>query len=79
MTNPYSVIENVSRALRPADHGVVVSVACSPDPSYVIWAIGTDGRITSHTLDISCTDEARLQAHVEGFIENHVKAFAAAH
>jgi hypothetical protein len=38
---------------------------------YVLWRIDDLGLISSEHLCCSCTDEARLLAHAEGFIENH--------
>ena len=70
------LIHRVAKATQAPQAGVVICTRGNGvDGDFVIWAIGTNGRITSHELCISCTDEARLQAHVEGFIENHVKAF----
>jgi hypothetical protein len=37
--------------------------------SYVIWTT-SGGKIHEHKLDTASTDEARLEAHLRGFIEN---------
>ena len=76
--NPECTAFAVGQALRAHEAGVVVTVERSfGETMFVIWAIGTDGKITSHQLNAHCTDEARLTAHVQGFIENHLHAFAA--
>lgn len=69
----YDTSIRVSLATKAADAGVVISVS---GDRYVIWAFGTDGRITEQSLEVSCTDEDRLTAHVLGFIANHKKAWA---
>lgn len=75
--SPYELLVIlVAKDTQAAQAGVVINLDTRGDDSFfTIWAIGTDGRINSHQLDASVTDEARLKAHVEGFIENHLKAF----
>ncbi len=72
-----SIIDRVAKATGAPEAGVVISTETNGrDSFFVIWAIGTDRRITSERLDVSCTGEARLQAHVEGFVANHRAAWA---
>lgn len=76
MTQYHDTAEKVAKATAAHDAGVVIAVERGDVYRYVIWAIGTNGRITDHKLTCSVTDEARLEAHARGFIENHLRAFA---
>lgn len=76
-TQAAAVAQRVAVATGSAKAGVVVTLSNSRE-QYVIWAIGTNGLITQHALEVSQTTEERLTAHVSGFIANHVAAFAAA-
>lgn len=77
LQQPEALAFDVAHKLRAHEAGVVVTVERSwGDTLFVIWAIGTDGKITSHQLDAHHTDERRLTAHVEGFIANHMRAWA---
>jgi hypothetical protein len=77
VSTAYDTTVRVSKATRAAEVGVVISVRTgNSDLFYEIWAIGVDGLITRNSLDCFCTDEARLTAHVYGFIANHNNAFA---
>jgi hypothetical protein len=58
-----------------AASGVVVQYRDATE-LYVIWSIGTNGLIQQHELDATVTDEARLTAHVAGFVQNHLAAWA---
>lgn len=69
--NAQDIATAAANATRAAEAGVVVGVLLGPDPEFSIWAIGPDGRINQHRLNATCTDLARLTAHVEGFIYNH--------
>lgn len=78
LTTARETMIRVRAATRSADAGVVVELNGRPGyEHFVIWAIDARGRLTDHCLDVSCTDEARLTAHVEGFIANHRAAFNA--
>lgn len=74
--NAIDMANSVSNSTRAADAGVVVTVLLGPDQEFSIWSIGRNGNINEHRLNVSCTDLARLTAHVQGFIENHKKAWA---
>ena len=79
LTNARDMMIRVRTATRSADAGVVVElIGRQGYEHFVLWAIDARGRITDHCLDVACTDEARLTAHVEGFIANHRANFAAA-
>lgn len=77
---PEAMAHRVDAATGAASAGVVIQVSRAfGDPtSFVIWSVKPDGQIGSHTLDARHTDEARLTAHVRGFIENHQRAWARA-
>lgn len=65
-----------SIATRAVDAGVVITTRYNTCGMYFdIWTIGTDGRITSERLWVDVTSRERLEAHVRGFIENHLAAF----
>ena len=74
--NAIDTANAAAKATRAPDAGVVVGVLLGHDPEFSIWAIGRDGRINEHRLNASCTDLARLTAHVQGFIENHKRAWS---
>lgn len=77
MTTSHQIAQRVAQATGAADAGVSITVQHRHDEqTFVIWAIGTNGRITEHQLCAACTDEARLTAHAAGFISNHAAAFA---
>lgn len=76
MPCPYEMAAKVAAATKAADAGVVISVRNCPDEIFSIWSIGTSGRIIEQQLAAEFTSEARLAAHVRGFIDNHLKAFA---
>lgn len=74
---PEALAFDVGQKLSAHKAGVVVTVERSwGETLFVMWAIGTDGKINSHKLDAHHTDEDRLTAHVSGFIENHIRAWA---
>lgn len=71
------IAHRVSDATKAPDAGVVVGVQeDNTGTRYVLWSIGTNGRITDHILDVAFTNEERLTAHAIGFIDNHLRAFA---
>lgn len=74
--NAIEIANAAAKATHAADAGVVVGVLLGPDPEFSIWAIGPNGGINQHRLNASCTDLARLTAHVDGFIANHKRLWA---
>jgi hypothetical protein len=76
MNNLTTIANTAAVSARAADAGVVVAVLHGADPEFSIWAIGRNGRINEHRLNAGCTDLARLTAHVEGFVANHLRAWA---
>lgn len=76
MSNLTSIANAAASAAQAADAGVAVAVIDGADPEFSIWALGRNGRINEHRLNAGCTDLARLTAHVEGFVQNHKRAWA---
>lgn len=74
--NAIDIANAAAEATLAPEAGVVVGFLPGPDPEFSIWAINRDGRINEHRLNASCTDLARLTAHVEGFVANHLRAWA---
>jgi hypothetical protein len=74
--NAIDIANAAAQAARAPQSGVVVSFLPGPDPEFAIWAIGRDGLINQHRLSAACTDLDRLTAHVEGFVSNHLRAWA---
>jgi hypothetical protein len=74
--NAIDIANAAAKTARAPEAGVVVGFLPGPDPEFSIWAIGRNGRISEHRLNAGCTDLARLTAHVEGFVTNHLRAWA---
>jgi hypothetical protein len=73
---PHQVAAEVAQETKASDAGVCLTVKLD-GAKWVLWAIGTDGLIVKHELEIAHTPRARLVAHAQGFIANHRAAWAA--
>ncbi|EOG4615042.1 hypothetical protein ACLD9I_004689 [Pseudomonas aeruginosa] len=68
--NANEIADDVARKVGAADHGVVITVQFKAgDKFFVIWKATSTG-VQSHELSCGCCDEARLEAHARGFIQN---------
>lgn len=77
MQAPEILAHEVSQETKAHEAGVVVTVSRSlRETLYSIWSIGPDGQINGHELNAHTTDKERLLAHVKGFVENHLRAWA---
>jgi hypothetical protein len=64
-------------ATKSSDAGVAIIASYDVRGSqFVIWGAAVCGGTTYHYLDCASTDEARLIAHLAGFVENHLAAWA---
>ena len=57
--------------------GVALVAHYRPEGSqFVMWAGRVGGGLAYHYLDCANTSQERLEAHLAGFVDNHVAAWA---
>lgn len=75
-TMSQQVADAVAKKTNASTYGVAITVQRSVEGSfYVIWK-QTNSGMKSHKLLIELTDEARLEAHARGFIEQMIQMTA---
>lgn len=78
MSTDYTAIANAAATAANAPQAgvVVVAVPDGRNTFFSIYGARRDGALSEHRLDCTCTDLARLTAHVQGFVANHLRAWA---